>query len=179
MPAISTGQLPSDALLQSYAQDGSYTDCYHMDLPGAVAIDAYIVAFYTSSLFKIERRILALLARKPASDADAKALALGQTARFSAWSVEQRADNQLLLRDFLGRTRSWLMVEPTGHVDALSTRLYFGSAVVPKSTSASGERSFGFAFHALSGFHRLYTRALMRSAQSKLTASEPGTSRPV
>lgn len=49
-----------------------------------------------------------------------------------------------------------------------STRLYFGSVVVPKSISDDGKASFGFAFHALHGFHHLYTKALMKAAQAKL-----------
>ena len=123
----------------------------------------YIATLYTTPLFKIERGILALVAGQSSSDEAAHHLAQGYTTNFAAWSVEDRANNQLLLRDFLGRTRSWLMVEP----GQTSTRLYFGSAVVPKSISASGKASFGVAFHALHAFHHMYTKALMRAAQSK------------
>jgi hypothetical protein len=52
-----------------------------------------------------------------------------------------------------------------------TTRLYFGSAVVPKVDRASGRASFGIAFHMLSGFHRIYSRALLRSARSRLLHS--------
>ncbi|MBI4985926.1 MAG: hypothetical protein HZC24_11480 [Rhodocyclales bacterium] len=158
-------------MLQRYRRDGAYTDCYYMDMPRAVSMAEYIGAFYTSPLFKIERHILALFAGKPSSDSGAKELALGQAERFAAWSVEGRAANQLLLCDFLGRTRSWLMAVPLAQAPSDATRLYFGSAVVPNSRTASGKASFGFAFHALFGFHRLYTRALMRAARSQLAGT--------
>jgi hypothetical protein len=132
-------------------------------------MDEYVSAFYTTPLFKVERHILALIAGKNSTDTNAKELALGQTSNFAAWSVEDRASNQLLLCDFLGRTRSWLMVKPAETATSTSTRLYFGSAVVPKSRSSTGKAAFGFAFHALYGFHHLYTKALMRSALSKLS----------
>lgn len=168
MPTICAGELPQDALLERYAKDGAYTDCYYADFPRAVSMSEYVAAFYTTPLFKIERRILALLAGKPSTDTNAEELAHGQAARFAAWDVEECASDQLLLRDFLGRTRSWLMVGPAENAETSATRLYFGSAFVPKSISASGAASFGFSFHALSGFHRLYSKALLRAAFSQL-----------
>jgi hypothetical protein len=177
MAPIIASDLPEGALLQRYRCDGSYTDCYHMDVPRHISMPEYINAFYTTPLFKVERRILALAVGKHSSDEAARNLAHGSATDFAAWHVEDRSDNQLLLRDFLGRTRSWLMAEPRGSV----TRLYFGSAVVPKSRSAEGKPAFGFAFHALHGFHRLYTRALMSAAHAKLSkqalAREPHRSR--
>ncbi len=167
MNGICASDLPDDALLQKYRRDGSYTDCYFMDMPRSVSMAQYISAFYTTSLFKVERRILAVVAGKGSSDAAAIALANGQASHFAAWSVEDQSSNQLLLCDFLGRTRSWLMVAQSNTAVG-STRLYFGSAVVPKSRSESGEPSFGFAFHALYGFHHLYTKSLMRAARAKL-----------
>lgn len=172
MTAIQTGTLPPEALLAAYQGTGAYTDCYVMDLPQAVSMERYVEAFYTTALFKVERFVLQVLARKPSTDAQAGQLARGQTSAFAAWTVEGRAADQLLLRDFLGRTRSWLMVQAQATEGAPpATRLYFGSAVVPKSRSASGNVSFGLAFHALTGFHRLYTRALMRAARAKLMGS--------
>lgn len=139
-----------------------------MDIPRRISMSEYVATFYTTPLFKVERKILALFARRPSTDANARELAVGQATRFAAWDVEERANNQLLLCDFRGQTRSWLMVTSID-TSTKSTRLYFGSAFVPKSRSADGQPSFGFLFHALSGFHRLYTKALMRAAQAKLT----------
>lgn len=165
MTTIIASDLPDGALLQRYKRDGSYTDCYYMDMPRNISMPEYISAFYTTPVFRVERKILALAVGKHSSDEAAYNLAQGHETNFAAWSVEDRSNNQLLLCDFLGRTRSWLMAEPRQSL----TRLYFGSAVVPKSKSAVGKASFGLAFHALYGFHHLYTKALMRAAQSKLT----------
>lgn len=168
MPAIRPTALPPSAFLNRYRQSGAYTDCYHMDIPRLVSFNEYVATFYTTPLFKLERYILALLARRPSSDADAIALAGGSSSGFAAWSVEERTSDQLLLCDFLGRTRSWLMAVS---LDGQATRLYFGSAVVPLSRSSDGTASFGFAFHAFHGFHHCYTKALMRAARSSLAAT--------
>jgi hypothetical protein len=168
MPAIQTGELPQGALLDPYRRQGAYTDCYFMEVPGTVSQPEYVEAFYTSPLFKLERLILALLVSRPSSDAQARQLAAGEATRFAAWNVEGHTANQLLLCDYTQRTRSWLMSIAMENAGPATTRLYFGSAVVPKTHAASGRPSFGLAFHALSGFHRLYSSALLRSAQSRL-----------
>lgn len=149
--------LPPNALLRAYQLDGGYADCYSTDLPLAVTHGRYVEAFYTTPLFKTERLILRLAIGKPSTDAQARQLAAGTLDAFAAWTVEKRADDQLLLADIYGRTRSWLMVEPI----AGGTRLYFGSAVVPR---ARQRRSFGL----LLGFHRLYSKALLASARRRL-----------
>lgn len=174
MTVIQTGKLPEDALLKSYEQQGAYTDCYFIDASGHVSQGEYVEAFYTSSLFKVERAILTIAAARPSTDEQARQLADGVTERFSAWDVEGRTENQLLLCDHLGRTRSWLMSVPMESEGGLMTRLYFGSAVVPIGTSVSGRKSFGFGFHALLGFHRLYSHALMRSMISRLSKIRAG-----
>ena len=53
--------------------------------------------------------------------------------KFAAWHVENRSENEILMCDFRGRTRSWLMVAPVSTVSDARTRLYFGSAVVPRT----------------------------------------------
>jgi hypothetical protein len=168
MSSVQLSTRPECTLLDRYAQSGAYTDCYHVDVPMSVSLAQYVRSFNTTPLFKVERSILAVIARRPATDKSAEDLASNQTTRFSAWDVEDRNSSQLLLRDFMGRTRSWLMVRPLGLAGSTSTRLYFGSAVVPKSVAPGGVASFGVAFHALSGFHRLYSKALLRAARSNL-----------
>jgi hypothetical protein len=159
--------LPDGALLSAYRHGAAFTDCYAADVPGRVAHARYVEAFYTTAVFKVERGLLALLASRPATDADATRLAEGRSDAFSAWTVEGRAPDQLLLRDLTGRTRSWLMVAPVAG-GAGATRLYFGSAVVPARRAGSGEATLGAAFHALLGFHRLYSRVLLDAARSRL-----------
>lgn len=154
--------LPSDALLQRYRERGAYTDCYTTELAEASGFADYVTAFYTTPLFRIERLILALAIARPSSDNEARQLAAGTVDRFAAWDVEARADNQLLLCDLHGRTRSWLMT--SRHEVTGSTRLYFGSAVVPRTRGVP----LGRMFRALLGFHRAYSVALLLSARRRL-----------
>ncbi len=165
MPTITPQPLPENALLARYRDSGAYTDCYAIDLPSEITQQAFVTAFYTSPAFRLERIILALLVRKPSNDADVAELAAGTTEHFAAWTVEARSANQLLLCDYQSRTRSWLMAEP---LPGGGTRLYFGSAVVPVTRSEQGKASMGGAFHALLGFHRIYSRILLRSAARRV-----------
>jgi hypothetical protein len=158
--AIRACGLPADALLARYRGDGSYTDCYVTEVSRPVSQAEYVEAFYTSGVFKLERLILKLLVARPSTDQQARELASGQRASFAAWSVEARAPDQLLLCDFRGRTRSWLSTS--------GTRLYFGSAVIPVASRGSRKAGLGFAFRALLGFHRLYSRVLLQAAVRRL-----------
>lgn len=166
MAAIEPCELPAMALLNKYREGGGYADCYATEVARPVSHAEFVEAFYTTPLFKVERLILALLLGKAATDAQARELAQGRLEKFAAWSVEARAPNQLLLCDFQSRTRSWLMVE--AGADGRSTRLLFGSAVVPKRDKRTGERKMDAAFSALLGFHKLYSRLLLQSAVSRL-----------
>jgi hypothetical protein len=168
MNSIQLCELPQKALLGRYKQQDAYTDCYSVVVPRAISHSEFIEAFYTTPLFKAERFILATLASRPSTDLQAKQLASGEVEAFAAWSVEGRAENQLLLCDFLGRTRSWLMAVSGEQGNPPSTRLYFGSAVVPERDAKTGQAKYGPGFHAMLGFHRLYSRALLRSAVSRL-----------
>lgn len=163
---IERTDLPATALLARYTSDtGAYTDCYSTTVPGVVTHERFVRAFYTGFVFRIERFLLSAFARRPSTDGDVDALASGTRDAFAAWDVEARAADQLLLRDFTGRTRSWLMVEPTW--DCRGTTLYFGSAVVPK-VHANGDRSLGRRFELLLGFHKLYSRVLLRAARARV-----------
>lgn len=164
---ISSQPLPEHALLARYAAGGGYTDCYATDLPGSYTHAEYVAAFYTTWLFKLERFILDWLVAKPSTDREAEELARGGRDSFAAWSVEASAPNQLLLCDFLGNTRSWLMVEP--RQDGGVTRLYFGSAVVARARDPAGNHRLKLRFRALLGFHRRYSRALLSAARARLT----------
>ena len=156
---VQEGELPSGALLELYRVTGGHVDCFVADVPGAVALPDLITAFYSSAAFRPERWLLGAVLGKPADDADVARLAADQTKRFSAWTVEGRRGDEILLCDYQGKTRSWLKVAaiPGG------TRLHFGSAVVPaKSRTAKA------AFTLLLGFHRWYSRTLLREAVRQL-----------
>jgi len=117
-------------------------------------------------VFKLERRLLAWFVARPSTDQQARELATGKRTSFAAWSVEAREPDQLLLSDFRGRTRSWLMCAPA--VNNRGTRLFFGSAVVPSVNRGTDEESMGGAFRALLGFHKIYSRVLLRAAANRL-----------
>jgi hypothetical protein len=172
MPSIEPCEVPPNSLLRAYKAGAGFADCYVAEVQGAVTQAAFVEAFYTTPLFKIERMLLRYLASNPASDADAKQLAAGKATKFSAWRVEKQSPSELLLADFTGRTRSWLMAAPVAGPDQpLRTRLYFGSAVVPRSGKAGRavqEPRMGWVFHALLGFHRLYSRLLLRAASGRV-----------
>jgi hypothetical protein len=168
MSAIMPIELPAGVLLRRYAETG-YADCYVTGISVAVGLRPFVEAFYTTPLFKAERALLAAFAGRPSSDADAAALAAGSVQAFAAWRVEARRDDELLLADLSGRTRSWLMVQPCGG----GTRLHFGSAVVPRIDRHTGRSRMGPGFHALLGFHRLYSKLLLGAARRRLLR-QPG-----
>ena len=165
---IAPCELPPGSLLRRYRESGAYTDCYSLEITEIVAQADYIDAFYTTWLFKLERLLLAWFIARPSTDVQARALALGETDAFAAWSVEGRTPDQLLMCDLNSRTRSWLMSAPASGGGAGGTRLYFGSAVVPGIDPQSGRKSMGAIFRVLLGFHRLYSRLLLRAAVSRL-----------
>ena len=169
MAHIQPYPLPAHALPTKYANSGAYTDCFATDIPRTVSHAEFVEAFYTGGLFKVERFLLRVFIARPSTDLQARQLAAGELDEFAAWRVEARAVDQLLLCAIDGRTRSWLMVsaaEAPGW-----TRLYFGSAVVPKVSAAnpsSGKASMGFVFKVLLGFHNFYSRALLSAAAARL-----------
>jgi len=168
--------LPAHSLLTRYETKGGYTDCFIVDVAGAHTHAQYVEAFYTTWLFKLERVVLTLLVAKPSSDLEARELASGNREKFAAWSVEARAPEQLLARDFQGKTCSWLMAEPGSVNGATTTRLYFGTGIVPRSVR-NGERRLTTSFRALLPFHRFYARALLGAAASRLVLRPGGNQR--
>jgi len=174
MPTIQPSPIPPHTLLHKYASlPAAYTDCYTTTLPVLISFADYLFAFYTTPLFKLERLILGLSVRKPSTDAEARALANGLRASFAAWTVEARAEDQILMCDISGRTRSWLLAVP----EERGTRLYFGSAVVPVTDPQTSQASLGPIFNALLGFHKLYSIALLWAASLHLRRLQRGKAR--
>lgn len=167
MSGITPCSAPPVAVLRKYEDGHSFTDSYCADVDGAIPLAAFVEAFYTTPLFKLERFILRWVVNRPSTDEQAGALAAGTLDKFAAWHVESRTETQLLMN--AGRTRSWFMVEPITHpAGGAATRLYFGSAVVAKASAPGATPGLGFLFSALLGFHTLYSRALLRAAKSRL-----------
>jgi hypothetical protein len=167
--------LPNTSFLAEYARADAFTDCYTIDVGFTVSFAEFVEAFYTTRIFRLERLLLAALAFAPSTDSDAVDLANGSCDTFAVWKVEHRSISQILLRERSGRTRSWLMIESTDSVKAPSTRLYFGSALIPRLDRRTGEKRFGVLFTALLGFHRAYSRALLRAAARRLRARQHST----
>lgn len=157
--------LPDDALLRHYERAGGFTDCYCTQAPGAIPLSRFITAFYSTPLFRTEAAILAIAARAPSTRAEAQALGQGETERFAVWTTEARTDDQLLMCDARGATRSWFHVSPA---PGNATCLWFGSAVVGKPDARTGQTRMGWPFRALLGFHALYSRALLGAARRRL-----------
>ena len=165
MFSIEKCQVPANTMLEKYLMNGAYADCYMTEISRQASFPEFILAFYTTPLFKLERLILKLIVSKPSTDAQARQLADGQVEKFAAWHVEGRGESELLMCDFLERTRSWFMVSP---VDDDRTRLYFGSAISSREDSKTGKLSLGVGFRALLGFHQLYSVLLLYSAKLRI-----------
>ena len=99
MPIIQPCEVPRGLPPQPLPGGAGFADCYVTEVPGAISQAAFIEAFYTSPLFKVERTILKYFVAKPATDADARQLAEGVATRFSAWNVEGQSRSELLLSD--------------------------------------------------------------------------------
>jgi hypothetical protein len=146
---------------QAWAQ---YSDCFVIETDRPVTLADFVLAFYTSPLFRLERLILRWLAHAPSRDSEARAVAEGSGSSFAVWKVGGRTATQLLMCDRYGTTRSWFSVVPSGS----RTVLRFGSGIVSVPDRKSGKRRLGIAFWALLGFHILYSRLLLYFAKRNL-----------
>lgn len=152
--------VPRDGLLQAYVSQGAtYTDCFEVMSPHAIALPEFIEAFYTTWLFRMERAVLSVLLRSRVRDSDVVALAQGGNS-FAVWQVEARSETQILLREQSGHTRSYLAVSGK---EGGATRLIFGSAVV-----AEEGKPLGTFVRMLIPLHRFYSKCLIRLAERKL-----------
>lgn len=157
--------VPRDALLARYTeQEGAYTDCFEVMHPLETTLPSFIAAFYTTPIFRMERLVLTIALRQRITDDHVIALAKGADS-FAAWTVEDSAPNQLLLRDEVGGTRSYLAVAPK---DGGVTRLLFGSAVVARQGN-----TLPAPIRAMIPLHRFYSRLLLRSAERRLRRIPP------
>ncbi len=174
MLSTSACPMPKSALLNRYGNVSAsedvqpFTDCYSVSIDREVALPEFVYAFYTTPVFNLERVILKHLAVRPSTDDEARQVSDGSIDAFAAWTVEERTEDQLLMRDFRGRTRSWFMVSPTGATGQPRTLLYFGSAVVPAKNRKTGKLEIGSGFRLLLGFHKLYSKILLYSARLRL-----------
>ena len=167
MFSIEKCPVPANTMLDTYSMTGAYTDCYLTEIPGHVSFPEFIFSFYTTPLFRLERLILTMTVSKPSTDVQARQLADSEIEKFAAWHVENRSENELLMCDFLGRTRSWFKVIP---INETRTKLYFGSAISSRRDPRTGKLSLGLGFQALLGFHQIYSVLLLYSAKSRMVS---------
>lgn len=161
--SVSEVPLPSGTLLQEFVDRGEYTDCFAVHVPGVVAFSEYVQSFYTTRLFKAERLILKWLVSRPSTDEEAKKVSRNEIHSFAAWNEHSRSDNQLIMMDLRQQTCSWFMLVPKTN----GSQLYFGSAVMRNQETSSG-KEMKWTYRCLMGFHRLYSRALLSAAASRL-----------
>jgi hypothetical protein len=64
------------------------------------------------------------------------------------------------------------MVAPLKTDSGAGTRLFFGLAVVPAKNVKTGTPTIGLGFSALLGFHKIYSKALLHAAKSRLDAQQ-------
>jgi hypothetical protein len=171
VPGITQEALADDALLKTYRGGkhpqrwGQYGDCFSVQVDGSVTLGEFVFAFYTSPAFRIERWILRVLVGAASSDEEARAVAEGRGETFAVWHVGARTEDQLLMCDRYGKTRSWFRVVPQ---DSGSTLLQFGSAVAARRAEA-GAMEMSRGFGVLLGFHRLYSRVLLAAARRRVS----------
>ncbi len=171
MLPVSVCAIPDGALLKRHAADSDgYTDCYRAEVDFALTQADFVAAFYTTWLFKLERIILKTIVAQPSTDEQARQLADGTIDTFAAWRVEDRSERELLMCDYRGRTRSWLMSLTSETCGQATTQLYFGSAVLPEKNEKTGSRTLGLSVYLILGLHKLYSRALLYSAKMRLQA---------
>lgn len=170
MFSVEPCSLPDQSLLKRYANGLAYTDCYRVEILRNITLAQYVNAFYTTTIFKLERVILKWVLSRPSSDDQARQVAHAETDNFAAWYIEDRCENQLLMSDLQGSTRSWFMVSTASTSMNSPTQLYFGSAVIKANKkTGSVNLSSGLAFHVLIGFHKFYSNLLLSSAHSRLS----------
>jgi hypothetical protein len=172
MLSVGREPVPDDALLNTYRGGvrperwGKYGDCFSVTVDRVVSLADFVLAFYTSPVFRIERLILRALMGTPSSDSEARALADGSAASFAVWYVGERTATQLLMCDRYERTRSWFRVVA---LSGGSTLLQFGSAVAAARGDRAGDKALGGAFRPLLGFHVLYSQVLLHAAKDGVT----------
>ena len=89
MARVIACDVPAGSLLAGFGGPDDYRDCFCREVAGAVSLAAFIERFYCSAAFRPERIVLGLIGRG-ASNADARALARGETDRIAVWEVIER-----------------------------------------------------------------------------------------
>ncbi len=163
--SVSSGSVPEGAFISQYSTThGGYSDCYYVDIQKDVALSDYILAFFNTPIFRMERLILNLVPSGRSNEQCVLGLASGTGDKMACWKTEKRDENQLLLAVGDGPIRTWLMVQGKQSSETTptkTTRLYFGSAVLPTSMTKDGHPKLAIVFKLFSGLHIFYSRLLL------------------
>lgn len=165
---ISECALPDRSVLhpshERYSSEYHYTDSFMYESTENISFESFIHSFYVSKVFKLERFLLRLFLRKSITDGMAEELAKGERDNYAAWNEEYRNDNQLLMADITGSTKSWFMVEKHSN----GCKLYFGTVVMSKKDKAGQPKSPMPLFSWTVPAHKFYSKALLWSAKKQL-----------
>jgi hypothetical protein len=171
MLGITRINTPDEALLKTFRGGaaperwGHYTDCFCIRIPRAVSLEHFVIAFYGSWIFRLERLLLQMFLAAGSTQAQLRELARGSRAEFAVWYVGARSDSQLLMCDGYERTRSWLCVRPQEG----GTELLFGSGLAGHPLQFADE-SRPATLRLLTRFHVLYSQLLLHAAARRLGA---------
>ena len=168
MATIQLCEHPGNSFLLSLSKDyGVYSDCFVATVEGHIDFQTLIDVFFDTWVFRIERLILAAAGMRPANYQALQQLASGKTDHFAAWKVVQRDTSQMLLAVPGSGIRTWLMVQPV-NTDPTSTRLYFGSAIVPKPGVDGEKAQKALLRRLMNRFHLFYSKLLLSAAVKAL-----------
>ena len=95
------------------AQQPHYADHFCVSVSTEVAIEQWTAAFFASRAFRLERFLLNRFFPDKATDDAARALGVGHSDVFSAWTMERRSPGQLLL-NFVGFVHEEVSGSPAG-----------------------------------------------------------------
>ncbi|NRB30287.1 MAG: hypothetical protein HRU27_06805 [Rhizobiaceae bacterium] len=159
--SLASGSEPEGAFISQYSTTlGGYSDCYYIDIQKDVALSDYILAFFSTPIFRMERLILNLVPSGRSNEQCVLDLAAGTGDKIAGWKTEKRDDSQLLLAVGDGPIRTWLMVQGSPYSET-TTRLYFGSAVLPTGMTKEGHPKLAIVFRLFAGLHIFYSRLLL------------------
>ncbi|ALE17556.1 hypothetical protein AMC99_02281 [Altererythrobacter epoxidivorans] len=153
MGSVRQVEVSPDSLLARYGSAQDYRDCFAREVAGHVTLEQFIERFYCSAAFRPERIVLGLIGRG-ASNADARALARGETDRFAVWEVVERSDlpsgskavgherHEILLHSKDTGTASWLAVS-SGSAAIGQTGTSLSSGAVGQTGTSSSSAAVG------------------------------------
>ncbi|MTI09151.1 hypothetical protein [Curvivirga aplysinae] len=166
MTEVKETAIPLNSFMNFYHESpGHHADAFVGQIDGIVTLEDYILAFFDSPIFRIERSILSLFLLRRIKQSEIKELASGRSQQFALWKTKKRNEEELLLEVGDSQIRTWFHTEQE---QSNKTKLYFGSAIVPDTTSKNAKEGIGFTFRFFMGFHKLYSRILLQSALKKL-----------